>query len=161
MAQPVNVKGRDTTVLPMEAMALSVMQNAMHGDIGAILFIRTMTETRGDSSPEYAEKQKAKMEETKNELQGVLAELGIEPTTDPCIELLARDLMTIRRVADAMMDEGHEDVLIIPQRNGSDKMELSTTNKIVNELCKQWRKDWQEFKAVMLQREMQRKRMKH
>lgn len=47
MQQPVTVKGKDVSIMPTEAMVMSVMNNAMKGEIGAILFIRALTETGG------------------------------------------------------------------------------------------------------------------
>lgn len=49
MAVPVNIKGKEgATVMPMEAIAMAIMNNAMRGDLAAANFIRQLT---GSSLP--------------------------------------------------------------------------------------------------------------
>ena len=51
MAQPVSIKGKEgATVMPMEAIAMAIMNNAMKGDLAAANFIRQLTITAGEPS---------------------------------------------------------------------------------------------------------------
>ena len=46
MAVPVSIKGKEgATVMPMEAIAMAIMNNAMRGDLAAANFIRQLTGT--------------------------------------------------------------------------------------------------------------------
>ncbi len=144
MTETVAVKGTTERVLPMEAMVMSVMNAAMKGDIGAILFIRSLTEQRESGN---AEEQKKVLADTIQELRDALPLNGIKPPrcNDLELEFLARNLITLRRVADSMTAKGHKDIQVTPQRDGSEKQELSTTNRIYNDLYKQWKSDWRDY----------------
>ena len=103
MAQPVRIKGSDATVTPQQAMIKSVMANAMKGDLSAILFLKQMTrpaETDGDRQHQTAQQQL--LADTRQELSDALTRQGLPPTGyDVELELLARQVMTLRRVAEA------------------------------------------------------------
>lgn len=157
MQQPVTVKGKDVSIMPTEAMVMSVMNNAMKGEIGAILFIRALTETGGGTNLENQQEQECILKHTIEELRTELKECSVTIGTNAELELLARQLIVLRRVASLTVDPNHKDVQVTPQRDGTDKCELSTTNKIFNDLYKQWRRDWREFKEGLVNFEIQRK----
>ena len=159
MAVPVAVKGKDATVLPMEAMVLSVMNLGMKGDIAAVQFIRAITEQH-DSDDDIRQREQAahKLADTESELLAELHADGLDvPENMAELELIARQLVTLRRIADIMDGPAHRDVIITPQRNGSERTELSATNRIFNDLYKQWKADWQALRQSLVNRQMQKR----
>lgn len=161
MAVPVSIKGKDATVLPMEAMVLSVMNDAMRGNIAAILFIRSLTERNTGTDEEYLTQRRLELTRTVMQLHNELDADGLEIDIDsPELELIARQLLTLRTIAETMDTPTHRPVTITPQKDGSDRTELSPTNRIFNDLYRQWRKDWQELRQQIVQRQMQRKMLR-
>ncbi len=161
MSQPVAIKGKDATVMPNEAMVMAVMNNAMKGDIGAILFIRNLTDRRNDENDEYRAQQQQQLKNTIDELRNELEGDGLSvPEAMAELELIARQLITLRRVADTMDGTSHRDIQVTPQKDGSEKTELSTTNRIFNDLYKQWKTDWKELRQSIVSREMLKKNLK-
>ena len=159
MDVPVVVKGKDATVLPMEAMVLSVMNLGMKGDIAAVQFIRAITEQH-DTDDDIRQREQAahKLADTESELLAELHADGLDvPQNMAELELIARQLVTLRRIADIMDGPAHRDVIITPQRNGSERTELSATNRIFNDLYKQWKADWQALRQSLVNRQMQKR----
>ena len=159
MAVPVAVKGKDATVLPMEAMVLSVMNKAISGDIAALQFVRAITEQH-DTDDDIRQREQAahKLADTESELLAELHADGLDVPQDMAeLELIARQLVTLRRIADIMDRSEHRDVIITPQRNGSERTELSATNKIFNSLYKEWKADWQALRQSLVNRQMQKR----
>ena len=163
MAVPVNVKGKENaTVLPMEAMVLSVMNKAISGDIAALQFVRAITEQH-DTDDDIRQREQAahKLADTESELLAELHADGLDvPQNMAELELIARQLVTLRRIADIMDGPAHRDVIITPQRNGSERTELSATNRIFNDLYKQWKADWQALRQSLVNRQMQKRMLK-
>ena len=162
MAVPVAVKGKDATVLPMEAMVLSVMNLGMKGDIAAVQFIRAITEQH-DTDDDIRQREQAahKLADTESELLAELHADGLDVHQNMAeLELIARQLVTLRRIADIMDGPAHRDVIITPQRNGSERTELSATNRIFNDLYKQWKADWQALRQSLVNRQMQKRMLK-
>ena len=162
MAVPVAVKGKDATVLPMEAMVMNVMHMAMTQSlaaISAINFIRAITEQH-DTDDDIRQREQAahKLADTESELLAELHADGLDVPQDMAeLELIARQLVTLRRIADIMDGPAHRDVIITPQRNGSERTELSATNRIFNDLYKQWKADWQALRQSLVNRQMQKR----
>ena len=154
MGMPVKVKGADATVMPMEAMVMSVMNNAMKGDIGAILFIRNLKDNREDSVD--LEEQRKVLAQTVEELSDELKRERLDVGKSAELELLAVQLITLRRIASTMAGSGHKDIQVMPQKDGSERRELSTTNRIFNDLYKAWRKDWSEYRNGLLRAKMRK-----
>lgn len=160
MAQPVRIKGSDATVTPMQAMIKSVMANAMKGDLAALNFIKNMTrpaETDGDRQHQTAQQQL--LTDTRQELSDALTRQGLPPTGyDVELELLARQVMTLRRVAEATDMPRYQVIDILPQKSGADRHQLSETNRIWNDLRKQFLNDWQDLRNQIQQQMLLKRR---
>lgn len=153
--------GEPLKIMPMEAMVMAVMNNAMKGDIGSILFIRGLTERRREDSDEWEEKTQKRLQDTIEELRQELK--GQRFSTDEVateLEMLARQLVVLREVADITTEAGHQHIQVTPQKDGTSKSELSTTNKIFNDLWKQWKTDWRELQDTLFQIERKKQILK-
>lgn len=160
MAQPVSVKGRDAQIMPMEAMVLSVMNDAMKGSIQAITFIRQITEGKTtDTDADREEREKALAEEVER-LKGELRTAGLPQDETEELRLLAVEAITLRRIAGQLLSSGHTDIVSRPAAGGTDKQELSITNRLYTDLRKQWTQAWQQYRQQLYTREMQRQMMK-
>lgn len=157
LAEPVQVKGRDTYISPQEAMVMAVMSDAMHGNISAINFIRALTEQQPAPNPAAEQAQAQRLADTIAELHALLtADALTPPDNSPELELLARQLIVLRQVGQLVTADGAQPITVTPSKSGGDKTELSATNKIFNDLLKQWRNDWVEYYRALSQRTMQR-----
>lgn len=162
LAKPAPIKGGDGTIMPMQAMVMAVMNNAMKGDLGAILFIKGMTDRRVEDNDAYLKQQQKKLSETIQELCKALKSDGLQVSANmPELELIARQLVTLRRIAETMNSVNHRDIIIMPQKDGNEKTELSTTNRIYNDLYKQWKADWKDLRESIFNRQMHRKMLNH
>lgn len=72
MAVPVSIKGKEgATLMPMEAIAMAIMNNAMKGDLAAANFIRQLTGSGRDAQHDEAK--------ARERLLAVVAELRTAP----------------------------------------------------------------------------------
>lgn len=143
--------------LPMEAMVLSVMSKAAKGDLAAISFIRSLTEQQ--QSTDTREEDEQRLKAATDEIKTLMKAQGLEAST-PEAELLAVQLLTLRRIARMLLPDNHRDVLTVAQPSGKDKQELSTDCRIYNDLAKQFRQDLADLRQSLVNREMQRKMMR-
>ena len=149
MRTPVALKNQPgATVMPLEAMAMSVMNNAMKGDIPSIAFINNLTKQREDDTPEHRSAQEKLFRDKCAALQRELEdeELWLGQQTE--LEQLARQALAIDRVGALMEQQGHRDVEEKTLRDGSQQIQLSTVDRIYLDLCKQFRQDLKDFKVA-------------
>lgn len=160
LSQQVKIKGTEATVSPMEAMIKSVTANAMRGDLQAIAFIRAMTApATTDDDRQHVEAEQQRLTATTDELRHNLTQQGLPPTGyDTELELLARQLITLRRVAEATDMPRFRTIDIIPQKAGNDRQELSQTNRIWLDLRKQFLQDWQSLRQQIQQQILMKRR---
>ncbi len=146
MAQPVNVKGSTATMMPLEAMVLSVMNDAMKGNIQAIAFVRSITEGKVTDTEAEREEREQLLNEQVARLQDELeaAKLPTEETEE--LRLLAVEAITLRRIAQQLLSSTHSDIVNKPSPGGADKQELSITNRLYTDLRKQWSSAWGSYK---------------
>ena len=146
MAQPVNVKGSTATMMPLEAMVLSVMNDAMKGNIQAIAFVRSITEGKVTDTEAEREERERLLDEQVARLQDELqaAKLPTEETEE--LRLLAVEAITLRRIAQQLLSSNHSDIVNKPSPGGTDKQELSITNRLYTDLRKQWASAWGSYK---------------
>lgn len=86
-------------ILPLEAMVMSVMSNAMRGDIAAIAFIQNLTKTKPADDPQYAQAMREMLETDIKDIRSQLeADHLYEPSLDVEIERLANSLLIIQRL---------------------------------------------------------------
>lgn len=113
MAQPVSIKGKEgATVMPMEAIAMAIMNNAMKGDLAAANFIRQLTGTARDPQLDEA-KARERLLAVVAELRTALEADGLKPADgSPELELLAVEFSTLRRIAALLMADGHTDIVV-------------------------------------------------
>lgn len=111
MAQPVSIKGKEgATLMPMEAIAMAIMNNAMKGDLAAAKFIRQLTGTSRDPQLDEA-KARERLLAVVAELRTALEADGLKPADgSPELELLAVEFSTAqahRRPAHGRGSHGH------------------------------------------------------
>lgn len=145
-------------ILPLEAMVMSVMSNAMRGDIAAIAFIQNLTKTKPADDPKYAQTMREMLEADIKDIRSQLeADHLYEPSLDVEIERLANSLLIIQRLELKMREPGHEDVTMETTRSGQQTARLSLIDDIRNKQLKQWTDDLRQLRMSAQNRLLTRK----
>lgn len=146
------LKSKDgSDVTPLEAMVMSVMNNAMKGDISAIQFISNLTsQEQWAVTPEWQRAQEEKLAECEAQLRAELETDGFAVE----IERLAQQMMTLKRIETLMLQPGHQDIESRTQRDGTNQMQLSATNRIYGDLLKQFRHELKELRTDALRQKV-------
>ena len=154
MAQPVSIKGKEgATVMPMEAIAMAIMNNAMRGDLAAANFIRQLTGGSGRDAQHDEAQARARLMAVVAELRTALVADGLTPAEgSPELELLAVEFSTLRRIAALLMAEGHTDIVVT-----ATKQELSTTNRTYNDLVKLFAQHMRDYRQQLIQAKIMRR----
>ena len=153
MAVPVSIKGKEgATVMPMEAIAMAIMNNARRGDLAAANFIRQLTGSSRDAQHDEAQA-RARLMAVVAELRSCLVADGLQPAEgSPELELLAVEFSTLRRIAALLMAEGHTDIVVT-----ATKQELSTTNRTYNDLTKLFAQHMRDYRQQLIQAKIMRR----
>ena len=156
LSEALPVKGKpDETVMPIEAMVTAVMGKAIKGDIPSIVFINNMIVKPQEETEEEKAIKKAEIEGVKFELKNDFAAEMLVPTSEIELENLAVQLLTLRRIAGIMGRDNHKDIASQTQKDGTIKQELSTVNRIYNDLLKDYRADYKAFRVQLIQQKLQ------
>ena len=153
MAVPVRIKGKEgATVMPMEAIDMAIMNNAMKGDLAAANFIRQLTGGQRDAQKDEA-MARERLLKVVAELRTALVADGLLPAEgSPELELLAVEFSTLRRIAALLMAEGHTDIVVT-----ATKQELSSTNRTYNDLVKLFAQHMRDFRQQLIQAKIMRR----
>ena len=153
MAVPVSIKGKEgATVMPMEAIAMAIMNNAMKGDLAAANFIRQLTGGQRDAQKDEA-MARERLLKVVAELRTALVADGLLPAEgSPELELLAVEFSTLRRIAALLMADGHSDIVVT-----ATKQELSSTNRTYNDLVKLFAQHMRDFRQQLIQAKIMRR----
>lgn len=134
-------------LLPLEAMIMSVMTNAMRGDIAAIAFIQNLTKKQAPDDPAWRAYQQQQLIENIADIKAQLdADHIYEPSTDVEIDRLANSLLIIQRLEAKMRESGHEDITTETNRSGQQSARLSIIDDLRNKLLKQFNADLRQLR---------------
>lgn len=163
METPITVTDKKTQqtheMMPLRAMVIAVKNNAMKGDIGAIQFVRNLMGTQREETEEQAAERTRLRQQAEHDItEEFKAEgLTLAPTD---AEMLASQLLTIRRLAALMEHPDHQDTEERPQRDGTRQVQLSQLNRIYADTVKQYRADRQQLKADARSAAIMRKQLR-
>ena len=156
LAEPLPVKGKPgETVMPIEAMVTAVMGKAIKGDIPSIVFINNMIVKPQEETEEEKLAKQQQLNQVKTEIKSNLTNEGLTVYDEIELENLATQLMVIRRVAAIMGRDNHKDIASQTQKDGTVKLELSTINRIFDDLVKGYRADYKAFRVQLIQQKLQ------
>lgn len=156
LAEPLPVKGKPgETVMPIEAMVTAVMGKAIKGDIPSIVFINNMIVKPQEETEEEKLAKQQQLNQVKTEIKSNLTNEGLVVYDEIELENLATQLMVIRRVAAIMGRDNHKDIASQTQKDGTVKLELSTINRIFDDLVKEYRADYKAFRVQLIQQKLQ------
>lgn len=144
----------------MEAIAMSITQNAMRGDIASILLVKNLT--RRPASEEETERillnNEARLSDLCSAIREELEHDGLYFGQDIDIELTARAQMILERIERLMSAPDYEDVIQEMRKDGSVNMVLNPLHKRWDELTKQLRERRQQLRQDALIRKSQNKK---
>lgn len=156
LAEPLPVKGKPgETAMPIEAMVTAVMGKAIKGDIPSIVFINNMIVKPQEETEEEKLAKQQQLNQVKTEIKSNLTNEGLTVYDEIELENLATQLMVIRRVAAIMGRDNHKDIASQTQKDGTVKLELSTINRIFDDLVKGYRADYKAFRVQLIQQKLQ------
>ena len=159
LAEPLPVKGKPgETVMPIEAMVTAVMGKAIKGDIPSIVFINNMIVKPQEETEEEKLAKQQQLNQVKTEIKSNLTNEGLTVYDEIELENLATQLMVIRRVAAIMGRDNHKDIASQTQKDGTVKLELSTINRIFDDLVKDYRADYKAFRVQLIQQKLQNRK---
>lgn len=130
-----------------DAIAKSIMNNAMKGDIAAVNFIRNMTKTRNDEQDEqHAEQQRKRLADATAQLRAELEheELWIGQQTE--LEQLAQNLIIIDNLNAQMLTADYQDVLQEMKKDGTMTLRINPLHEWRDKYQKQFLADWKELR---------------
>lgn len=156
LAEPLPVKGKPgETVMPIEAMVTAVMGKAIKGDIPSIVFINNMIVKPQEETEEEKLAKQQQLNQVKTEIKNNLTNEKLTVYDEIELENLATQLMVIRRVAAILGRDNHKDIASQTQKDGTVKLELSTINRIFDDLVKGYRADYKAFRVQLIQQKLQ------
>ena len=156
LSEALPVKGKPgETVMPIEAMVTAVMGKAIKGDIPSIVFINNMIVKPQEETEEEKLAKQQQLNQVKTEIKNNLTNEGLTVYDEIELENLATQLMVIRRVAAIMGRDNHKDIASQTQKDGTVKLELSTINRIFDDLVKGYRADYKAFRVQLIQQKLQ------
>ena len=147
----VDESGRE--LKPMTAIAMSILNNAMKGDIQSATFIRNIT--RRDQSQDDEIRRKRYDEQLNIERQRIRNELEREDLyigQDMEIEQIARTKIIIDRLADAMQQPDYEDIVNEYHRDGTFVQRINPLHERWDKMSKQLLADLKSLRIDALQR---------
>ena len=159
LAETLPVKGdKDKRIMPIEAMVNAIMAKAIKGDIPSIVFINNMITKPAEETEEEKLAKRKVLADTQTELRNALESEGFDNINNIELENLAQQLMTIKRIAEIMGRNNHKDIESQTQKDGTIHLQLSTINRIYNDLLKDFRADFAAFRVQLLKQKLQNKK---
>lgn len=150
---------RGEQMLPMEAMVMSVVNNAMKGDIASIQFIRRISSAEKKESIDGSVLEAARLQ-AEDDIREMLKMEGLQVEDMPPldIERLSHDLLTLRRLEGVMESSDHRDLETEFRKDGSEFLSLSPVNRLHGELAKKFKEDLQNLRNTAQRIKLFRKR---
>lgn len=159
LAETLPVKGdKDKRIMPIEAMVNAIMAKAIKGDIPSIVFINNMITKPAEETEEEKLAKRKVLADTQTELRNALESEGFDNINNIELENLAQQLMTIKRIAEIIGRNNHKDIESQTQKDGTIHLQLSTINRIYNDLLKDFRADFAAFRVQLLKQKLQNKK---
>lgn len=167
LAKDVKLKGGGTAIdpdtgqplKPAKAIAMSIMQQALKGDIAAVSFIRNFLRQTDPQEAEQRKREAAdKLAATTQTLRAELERDNLWTGQVVELEQLAQDHCVIDRLNQQMQADDYQDILTEMKKDGTMTVRTHPLLDIRNKLQKQWQADWQAHRQEAFRR-IQMKRM--
>ena len=141
------------------AIAMSIMQQALKGDIAAVSFIRNFLRQTDPQEAEQRKREAAdKLAATTQTLRAELERDNLWTGQVVELEQLAQDHCVIDRLNQQMQADDYQDILTEMKKDGTMTVRTHPLLDIRNKLQKQWQADWQAHRQEAFRR-IQMKRM--
>lgn len=126
-----------------DAIAKSIMNNAMKGDIAAVNFIRNLTKSNDPDAQQKREKLAAeKLSAQMARMQKELEDDGLWLGQEMEIEQLAQNWLIIDSLNRQMQTEDYQDVLTEFRKDGSINIRINPLHEWRDKYQKQFLNDW-------------------
>lgn len=158
LSMVVNTKdGRTATdnegkpLTPKAAIALSILNNAMKGDIQSATFIRNVTRSATSQDVEQRRQQYARhLEDIRKQIQTELESEQLYIGQDMEIEQLAKTKILIDRMSEAMQEPDYEDIITEYKHDGTTTQRINPLHDRWDKLQKQFLQDFKDMRSDAL-----------
>lgn len=142
-----NDEGQPLTAL--DAMVMSVVNNAMKGDIASLLFVQNITRSR-TADDEYFSQQQKLLKEKKEYIKTQLDAEGLYINQDEEIERVAGTLLVCTRLERLMMESDNQDIVSEFKKDGTSTVKISPLNEIRDKYVRMYSEQLNELKTNAL-----------
>lgn len=157
----VKLKGGGTAIDPdtgqplkvTQAIAMSVTQLAMKGEISSVSFIRNLTrQSDPEATAQRKQQAEALLRETTDRLRRELEADGLWCGQDVELEQLAQNHVIIDRLNQLMQADDYEDIITELKKDGTVSTHINPLIAIRDRAQKQFLQDWKQLRLEALQR---------
>ena len=141
-------------ITAMQAIAMSILQNAMKGDIPSATFIRNITRTNTDADEAQAHRRQEAFQTAFAQIRRELEAEGLYLGQDIEIEKLAHNMLIVQNLNEQMQQPDYEDVIREMHRDGSTAMRLNPLHEWRDRYQKQLLADLKELRTDALRRKI-------
>lgn len=144
-------------ITAVQAIAMSILQNAMKGDIQSATFVRNITRTTTESDEERQRRQEEAMQRATSKIRRELEAEGLYVGQDIEIEQIAQNLLLIEQLNAQMQSPDYEDMVQEYRRDGSMSMRINPLHEWRDRYQKQLMADLKELRTDALRRKVNMK----
>ena len=157
---PMQIKGKEgATIMPMDAIAKALLNNAVKGDVPSILTLQNMMrkpDPEGDRR--RSERREAMLTANRQRLEDALrSDCIYMKSLDIEIGALAQTLTLISDIEEQMQQPGFQNLLTDFQKNGTTTQRLNPLIELRDKYQAQFKKEWQELRNDALRRKMMKR----
>lgn len=135
------------------AIAKSIVNNAMKGDVVAATYLRNLTKKTDAAADE--QRQKEARERLNNQIEKMRKELEQQKLyfgQDIELEQIAQNWLIIENLNRQMQQEGYEDMITEMKKDGTMQMKINPLHEWRDKYQKQFLNDWRELRLEALRR---------
>lgn len=144
-------------ITAMQAIAMSILQNAMKGDIQSATFVRNITRTTTESDEERKRLQEQAMQRAVSKIRKELEAEDLYVGQDIEIEQIAQNLLLVEQLNNQMQAPDYEDMVQEFRRDGSVSMRINPLHEWRDKYQKQLLADLKELRTDALRRKVNMK----
>lgn len=148
----VDENGRPITAV--QAIAMSILQNAMKGDIQSATFIRNLTRSIGETDEESARRIQQALDAAVQKIHSELQAEGLYLGQDIEIEQVAQNLLLIESLNRQMAAPDYEDLIQEYRRDGTMQMRINPLHEWRDRYQKQLLSDLKDLRTDAMRRKI-------
>jgi hypothetical protein len=138
----------------VQAIAMSILQNAMRGDIQSATFIRNISRSSGENMEERLRQQQERLSVVAEKIRADLESEGLYLGQDIEIEQIAQNVLLIESLNRQMQLPDYEDMVQEYRRDGSTAARVNPLHDLRDKYQKAFFQDLKELRAEAVRRKV-------